>query len=61
MQDTMLLAAFGLFLPLWYFSRPLGNHGLWLSYLSFLAIRSLLMSGMFIHYSRQSLWDPNKT
>jgi MATE family, multidrug efflux pump len=61
MQDTMLLAAFGLFLPLWYFSRPLGNHGLWLSYLSFLAIRSLLMSGMFIHYSRQSLWTQNKT
>ncbi|MBQ0713014.1 MAG: MATE family efflux transporter [Porticoccus sp.] len=61
MQDTMLLAAFGLFLPLWYFSRPLGNHGLWLSYLSFLAIRSLLMSGMFIYYSHQSLWAPHKT
>ncbi len=61
MQDTMLLAAFGLFLPLWYFSQPLGNHGLWLAYLSFLVIRSLLMGGMFIHYSRQSLWAPNKT
>ncbi|MEH6617825.1 MAG: MATE family efflux transporter, partial [Porticoccus sp.] len=61
MRDTMLLAAFGLFLPIWYFSQSLGNHGLWLAYLSFLVIRSLLMSGMFIHYSRQSLWAPNKT
>jgi MATE family multidrug resistance protein len=61
MQDTMLLAAFGLFLPIWYFSQSLGNHGLWLAYLSFLVFRSLLMSGMFIHYSRQSLWVINKT
>lgn len=60
MQNTMLLATFGLFMPLWFFSRPMGNHGLWLAYFSFLTIRSLLMSGMFIHYPRQSFWLSSK-
>jgi MATE family multidrug resistance protein len=60
MQDTMLLATFGLFLPLWFFTRHMGNHGLWLAYLSFLGGRSLLMGGMYIYYSQQKLWLPAK-
>ena len=60
MQNTMLLATFGLFLPLCLFARHLGNHGLWLAYLSFLGGRSLLMGGMFIYYSQQKLWLPAK-
>lgn len=60
MQDTMLLATFGLFLPIWFFTRHLGNHGLWLAYLAFLGGRSLLMGGMYIYYSQQKLWLPTK-
>jgi MATE family multidrug resistance protein len=60
MQDTMLFATFGLFLPLWYLTQPLGNHGLWLTYLCFLLTRSLLMGGMFSYYSQYRLWLPNK-
>ena len=60
MQDTMLLATFGLFLPLWFFTQRLGNDGLWLAYLVFLGGRSLLMGGMFIYYSQQRLWLPTK-
>jgi len=59
MQNSMLFATFGLFLPLWFFTQPMGNHGLWLAYLSFLGMRSILMAGMFIYYSQQRLWLPN--
>jgi len=60
MQDTMILATFGLFLPIWYLSKPLGNHGLWMSYLIFLCGRSTLMLGMFAFYSRRTSWLKNK-
>jgi len=58
MQDTMLLATFGIFIPLWFFTRHLGNHGLWIAYLSFLGIRSISMGGMFAYYSWQKSWLP---
>ncbi|TNE75485.1 MAG: MATE family efflux transporter [Gammaproteobacteria bacterium] len=61
MQDSMLVAVLLVFLPVWFFSRPLGNHGLWCAYLSFLAARSLLMGGIFIHYSRHQAWISSKT
>lgn len=61
MQNSMLVAVLVVFLPLWYLCRPLGNHGLWLAYLGFLAARSLLMTGLFVRYSRQQLWDNGKT
>ncbi|WP_461482225.1 MATE family efflux transporter [Porticoccus sp.] len=61
MQNSMLIAVLLVFLPLWYASRPLGNHGLWLAYLGFLAARSLLMAGLFVRYSRQHLWDNGNT
>ena len=60
MQDTMLVATFGLFLPLWYLTQPLGNHGLWLAYLCFLCARSILMGGMFFYYSQHRLWLQNR-
>lgn len=59
MQNTMLLATIGLFLPIWFFTRSQGNHGLWAAYLAFLGIRSLLMGGVFIYYSRAKLWLAN--
>ena len=61
MQYSMMLATFGLFLPAWYLSRALGNHGLWMSYLIFLCGRSVLMGGLFTFYSRRNLWLQNKT
>lgn len=60
MQGTMLLATFGLFLPLWHLTQPLGNHGLWLAYLCFLCARSILMGGMFFYYSQHQLWLPSR-
>ncbi|XOV80126.1 MAG: MATE family efflux transporter [Aestuariibacter sp.] len=43
MRDTMLISALiGLF-PVWYIAQPLGNDGLWLSFLVFLLMRGLTM------------------
>jgi MATE family multidrug resistance protein len=60
MQDSMLIAAFLIFLPLWYFSAPLGNHGLWLAYLGFLVARSIQMAWLFVLFSKRGLWITNK-
>ncbi|MEZ5530629.1 MAG: MATE family efflux transporter [Porticoccaceae bacterium] len=60
MQYSMLVAVVLVFLPVWYLSRPLGNHGLWLAYLSFLSARSLLMAGLFTYFSRRHHWFCDK-
>jgi MATE family multidrug resistance protein len=39
MRNTMLFAAVAVYLPAWWLLRPLGNHGLWLAFLCFLAAR----------------------
>jgi MATE family, multidrug efflux pump len=56
MQDSMLIASFLVFLPLWYFSAPLGNHGLWLAYLGFLVARSIQMVWLFALFSKRGQW-----
>jgi MATE family multidrug resistance protein len=40
------------FLPAWYFLQPLGNHGLWLAFLLFMASRGI---GMYIGYRKNVL------
>lgn len=56
MQDSMLIASFLVFLPLWYFSAPLGNHGLWFAYLGFLVARSIQMVWLFTLFSKRGQW-----
>ncbi len=60
MQQSMIVAVLLVFLPVWFFARPLGNHGLWLAYLSFLAARSVLMGWLFYKYTRGQLWMAHK-
>lgn len=55
MRDAMLLALL-LTLPLAWVLQPLGNHGLWLSFLSFMALRSLCLGGYAWQLSRRHLW-----
>ncbi len=43
MRNTMVLATFGVFFPLWWLSQGLGNHGLWLALSAFLASRGLAL------------------
>ncbi len=52
MRDIMLVSTLAVFLPAWYFLQPLGNDGLWLAFLVFMASRGF---GMHIAYRRSVL------
>lgn len=56
MRNTMLIACVAIFLPLWFFSRPLANHGLWLSFLSFNGARGIIMLFFYWRFTRSASW-----
>jgi MATE family multidrug resistance protein len=47
MRDIMLVSTFLVFIPAWYLTQSLGNHGLWLALTLFLGSRGL---GMHYYY-----------
>ena len=49
MRNIMLFSTFAVFIPTWLVAQPLGNHGLWLALMAFLASRGI---GMHIGYRR---------
>lgn len=51
MRDTILLAL-AVYLPVWWFTQPLGNHGLWLAFTVFTLVRSASLAGVYLHYRR---------
>ena len=52
MRDIMVISTLVVFLPAWYLLQPLGNDGLWLAFLLFMASRGI---GMHIGYRRTVL------
>ncbi|WP_036230290.1 MATE family efflux transporter [Marinobacterium jannaschii] len=56
MQNTMLFSVFLVYLPLWWLTQPLGNHGLWLAFISLFLARAI--SGGYVYYtlSKQQRW-----
>lgn len=44
LRNTILFASFLVFLPVWYLSQSLANHGLWLAYSSFIVARGLYLA-----------------
>jgi MATE family multidrug resistance protein len=52
MRNIMLISAFVIFIPAWYVLQFLGNDGLWLSFMLFLASRGI---GMHIYYRRHPI------
>ena len=52
MRNIMVFSAFAVFLPAWFLLQGLGNDGLWLAFLTFLASRGI---GMHIGYRRKLL------
>jgi MATE family multidrug resistance protein len=52
MRNIMLASTLVIFLPAWYLLQPLGNDGLWLAFLVFMAARGV---GMHIGYRRTVL------
>ncbi|MEE4360425.1 MAG: MATE family efflux transporter [Pseudomonadales bacterium] len=59
MRDTMLIATFGVFLPLWWVTRPLGNSGLWLSFDAFFLARGAALGLRFLRTLPE--WIPPRT
>lgn len=49
MMTTMLFSVMVVYLPVWYLTRPWGNHGLWLAFTLFNATRGITL----YHYYRQ--------
>lgn len=57
MRDTMLVGAVVFALLVWLL-HPYGNHGLWLAFLAFMAVRALAMGWMTWHIHRRHGWMP---
>ena len=55
MRNAMLLAV-ALALPLGLALRPLGNHGLWLAFLAFMAMRGLGLGALGWWLTRRDGW-----
>ena len=56
MQNTMLIATVLVFLPVWLLLRGLGNHGLWLAYMVFMATRGLGLIWVYRRFSIKDAW-----
>ncbi len=57
MRSIMLFSTFLVFLPAWYLLQPMGNDGLWLAFLLFMASRGI---GMHIGYQKMVLDFPHE-
>jgi MATE family multidrug resistance protein len=56
MQDTMLFSVFMVFAPIWWIAQPMGNHGLWLAFISLFAARGLSGGWVFWRMQRRNVW-----
>jgi len=54
MRDTMIISTFLVFMPAWYAFRFMGNHGLWLALVLFLAARGLSLGYIWHRSQRHS-------
>jgi len=56
MRDTMIIAVLAGYLLVWWVTQPLGNHGLWLAFVSFTLARGGLLGLIFWRNWRQRTW-----
>jgi len=56
MRDVMLVSLIVFFLPVWYISQPLDNHGLWLALIVFTIARSAMMVLVYRYNNRHEVW-----
>ena len=52
MRNTMFFSTFLCYLPAWYILQPLGNHGLWIAFLIFMAARGISMAWIYPQIGR---------
>jgi len=53
MRNSMLLCTFGFFLPIWYVFQFMGNHGLWLAFTIFIAVRGVSLGISYYQIERR--------
>jgi len=51
-----LFSALGVYLPLWFFTRDWGNHGLWLAFTAFNAARGATLYYCYRRLSNKNSW-----
>jgi MATE family multidrug resistance protein len=56
MQNTMLISAVLVFLPVWWLTTGWGNHGLWFALLSLMLARALSMGWLCLQHTRHDRW-----
>lgn len=56
MRDTMLFSVIGVYVPVWYFTQDLGNHGLWLAFTCLNIARSVSQAIGFYVLSNRDQW-----
>ena len=59
MMTTMLQSVLLVYLPLWYLTQGLGNHGLWLSFTAFNLARGITLYYWFQRLTRREQWLRN--
>jgi MATE family multidrug resistance protein len=56
MYYTMLISTFVVYLPAWYFTQGMGNHGLWLAFTLFNGVRGVGLGYFFWRLTRREQW-----
>jgi MATE family multidrug resistance protein len=54
MRNSIFISL-AVYLPAWWLTRPLGNHGLWLAFMLFTLVRSAVLIGYYQRY-RKTRW-----
>ena len=52
MRNSIFIAL-AVYLPVWWLTQGLGNHGLWLAFTVFTLVRSATLGGYYLYYRRQ--------
>lgn len=53
MRNAMLICTFVFFLPIWYVFQFMGNHGLWLAFTIFIAVRGVVLGVYYYRVERR--------
>jgi len=53
MRNAMLICTFVFFLPIWYMFQFMGNHGLWLAFTVFIAVRGVVLGVYYYRVERR--------
>ncbi|MEW6999092.1 MATE family efflux transporter [Colwelliaceae bacterium BS250] len=57
MRNSMLIATFGCFFPVWWLFSSLGNHAIWAALSIFMVVRGLTLMWHFKHYNADLIKD----